>query len=351
MINKEFIDKIREFFVSSLFVKVFYLVLFTTLITAIISSQNFFFQSIIENGISKKDIIAQKTLIVEDVKRTEQHRREVAQKTEPILVPAEDDFIKSNLDTIENSILQIRKKDSTKEEKESELNVLFDLSDNPKKDFIINFLLEVDEPSLRESFEKASLSLVNILKVGITEQDYERDNIKTLIQNNLVPNVSKRQVSVISAMLEQVIVPNLVVDEAATEIAKMNAQDSVKPYKVTFQKGEKIVFEGEPVTRLKRDALRAAGYNVYELNWQGVISIYILVLLLTMIYISYLKVAKLPYLEPRYMALSAILVMMACSTAVVLPVGASPYVLPIPAVVIISAIFFFEITSRSIWYF
>ena len=125
MLNKEFINKIREFFLSSLFMKVFFLGLFTVVITAIISTQNFFFQSIVENGISKKDIIAQKTLTVEDVKRTEQHRREVAQKTEPILVPAEDDFIKSNLETIENSILQIRKKNSSKAEKASELNVLF----------------------------------------------------------------------------------------------------------------------------------------------------------------------------------------------------------------------------------
>lgn len=339
MFNNDILNKIKDFFTSSTFIKIFYLLAFTISITAIIASQNFFFQSIVENGISKKDIIAQKTLTVEDVKRTEQHRREVSQKVEPILVPAEDDFIKSNLETIENSILQIRKKASTEEEKRSELNILLDLSDNAKKEFIVNYLLNVDEQSLREAFDKASISLVNILRVGITEKDYARDNIKTLIQNNLVPNVSKRQVSVISAILEQVIVPNLVVDEAATEIAKMNAQDSVKPYKVTFQKGEKIVFEGEPVTRLKRDALREAGYNVYELNWQGILSIYILVLLLTMIYIAYLKVSKLPYLEPRYMALSGMLAALACITAVVLPVGASPYVLPIPGVIIIAAIF------------
>ena len=339
MINKEFIDKIREFFVSSLFVKVFYLVLFTTLITAIISSQNFFFQNIIENGISKKDIIAQKTLIVEDVKRTEQHRREVAQKTEPILVPAEDDFIKSNLDTIENTILQIRKKDSTKEEKESELNVLFDLSDNPKKDFIINFLLEVDEPSLRESFEKASLSLVNILKVGITEQDYERDNIKTLIQNNLVPNVSKRQVSVISAMLEQVIVPNLVVDEAATEIAKMNAQDSVKPYKVTFQKGEKIVFEGEPVTKLKRDALRAAGYNVLEINYGGIIGMYILIAFFTFVFLQYEKNFEKQYYNTKYMMIMSTFTLILAFISVLLPTGFSPYIIPIPAYTVLLSIF------------
>jgi len=339
MFNSESLNKIKEFFVSSIFIKIFSLVAFTVVTTAIIASQNFFFQSIVENGISKKDIIAQKTLTVEDVKRTEQHRREVGQKIEPVLVPAEDDFIKSNLETIENSILQIRKKSSSEEEKKSELNILLDLSDNAKKEFIVNYLLNVDDMSLRESFDKASLSLVNILHVGITEKDYAKDNIQTLIQNNLVQNVSKRQVSVISAILEQVIVPNLVVDEAATEIAKMNAQDSVKPYKVTFQKGEKIVFEGEPVTRLKRDALREAGYNVYELNWQGILSIYILVLLLTTIFIAYLKVSKLPYLEPRYLALSGILTALACITAVVLPVGASPYVLPIPGVIIIAAIF------------
>ena len=339
MIKTEYIDKIKDFFTSSKFIKAVYLIAFTVLITAIIASQNFFFQTIIENGISKKDIIAQKTLTVVDVKRTEQHKREVAQKVEPILVPAEDDFIKSNLETIENSVLQIRKKSSTEKEKIDELNILFDLSDNPKKDFILDFLLHVDEPSLKEAFDKASLSLVNILQIGITEKDYEKDNITTLIQNNLVNNVSKRQVSIITALLEQVIVPNLVVDEAATEIAKMNAQDSVKPYKITFQKGEKIVFEGEPVTRLKRDALREAGYNVYELNWQGILSIYILVLLVTLIFISYLKVFEKQFIEPRYMALTGMIVALTCITAIILPTGFSPYILPIPGVVIISAIF------------
>lgn len=297
------------------------------------------FQSIIENGISKRDIIAQKTLTVEDVKRTEQHKREVAQKVEPILVPAEDDFIKSNLETLQNSIIQIRKKNSSEKEKIEELNVLFDLSGNPKKTFILDFLLHVDDASLREAFDKASLSLVNILQKGITEKDYEKDNINALIQDNLITNVSKRQMIVIPALLEQVIVPNLVVDEAATEIAKLNAQEAVKPYKVTFQKGEKIVFEGEPVTRLKRDALREAGYNVYELNWQGILSVYILVLFLTIIYLAYLKFFEKDFLEPRYLALSSMMSIIACSIAVLLPTGFSPYILPIPAIIIISAIF------------
>ena len=345
MIKSEYLNKLRDFLTSSKVVKLSYMLAFTVALTIVIASQNFLFQSIVENGISKKDIVAQKTLSVEDVKRTELHRREVAQKVEPILVPAEDDFIKSNLEALQSSVFQIRKKDSSTHEKRSELNILFDLSGNDKKEFILDYLLNVDELSLREAFDKASLSLVNILKVGISESDYEKDNITNLIKNNLVSNVSKRQVSVITAMLEQVIVPNLVVDDAATDMAKINARDSVKPYKVTFQKGEKIVFEGEPVTRLKRDALRAAGYNVYELNFQGILSIYILVLLLTLTFISYVRNFEKKFNEGRYMALSAVLVIATSAMAVLVQAGNVNYVeslrylLPIPAVIIISAIF------------
>ena len=69
---------------------------FALIMTLIVSSQNFFFQKVIENGISKKDIIAQKTITVIDTKRTEQHRQDVIQNIEPILIPAEDEFIKTN---------------------------------------------------------------------------------------------------------------------------------------------------------------------------------------------------------------------------------------------------------------
>lgn len=345
MIKNEYLDRLREFVTSSKFVKLTYMFTFTVVLTVVIASQNFLFQSIVENGISKKDIIAQRTLSVEDVERTELHRREVAQKVEPVLVAAEDDFIKSNLETLENSVIQIRKKDTSAAEKRSELNILFDLTGNASKDFILDYLLNVDEASLNEAFDKASLSLVKILQVGISESDYEKDNITNLIKNNLVANVSKRQVSVITAMLEQVIVPNLVVDDVATDMAKTSARDSVKPYRVVFQKGEKIVFEGQPVTRLKRDALRAAGYNVYELNLQGILSVYILVLLLTLTFIAYIRNFEKKYNEGKYMALSAMLVIVTSAIAVLIQAGnvnyveSLRYILPIPAVIIISAIF------------
>ena len=339
MIQIEFSDKVKEFFSSSNVHRVFAFFGFTILLTAVIASQNFFFQNIIENGISKREIIAQKTLTVVDVKRTEQHRKEVSQKVEPVLAPAEDDFIKTNLQTLQNSIRQIRKKSVSESVKADEIAVLFDLSNNSNKDFIINFLLKADEASLNEAFEKSTLTLANVLRSGITEKDYERENIENFIADNMVSNVSKRQVSVIKAMLEQVIVPNLVVDEFATEIERKNAQNSVKPYEVVFQKGDKILFEGEPVTRLKRDALRQAGYNVYELNWSGLIAIYIIVFIGTLLFLAYMKYFEKEFLQPRYLTITGCLSLILAFIAVLLPTGFSPYVLPIPAFLILVAIF------------
>lgn len=331
--------RIRDFFFSSQSLKTAGFMLFTILITAVIASQNFFFQTIVENGISKKDVVAQKTITVVDVKRTEQHKKEVAQKVEPILAPAEDDFIKSNLDTLENSIIQIRRKDVTDAVKLEELSLLFDISNESRKDFVINFFLKSDDQALREAFDKANLTLTNILQKGISEKDFESVSIDSIIKENLILNVSRRQISIIDALLSQVIVPNLVIDEFATEIARKNAENAVKPYEITFQKGDKILFEGEPVTRLKRDALRQAGYNVYELNWQGLIAIYILVFIATLIFITYMKFFEKQFLEPRYMAISATLALILAGISVVMPTGFSPYVLPIPAFVLLLAIF------------
>ena len=339
MAKLEFVSNLKEFFTSAQTLKYIYFVVFTLLMTSVIASQNFFFQNIIENGISKRDIIAQKTLTVEDVKRTEQHRKEVAQKVEPVMAPAEDDFIKTNLQTLQSSVMQIRKKNVELAIKKEELGILFDLSDNSKRDFIINFLLKADDNILHEVFDKSNLTLTNILHEGITERDYEKDNIDQIILNNMVSNVSKRQVSVIKAMLEQVIVPNLVVDEFATEIARKNAQNSVKPYEVVFQKGDKILFEGEPVTRLKRDALRQAGYNVYQLNWQGLAAIYIIVFIGTSLFLSYMKFFEKDFIQPRYLSIAAFLSLLIAIIAVLIPTGFSPYVIPIPAFLILMSIF------------
>lgn len=312
---------------------------FSLIMTLIVSSQNFFFQRVIENGISKRDIIAQKTITVIDTKRTEQHRQDVIQNIEPILIPAEDEFIKVNLDTLQTSIQQIRNKNVSDSVKKDELSLLFDIPVQSKKDYLANYLLISNDQNLQKIFDKAKITLVKVLNVGITESSYEDGKLDRIIQRNIPANTPRNQVTVITALLKEIITPNLVVDDLATEIAKKNAQNSVKPYEVVFHKGDKIVFEGEPVTKLKKDALREAGYNVLELNFWGIFGIFLIVLFATFVFLQYEKNFEKAFYESHHMMIAGFLSLTLALIAVAIPTGFSPYILPFPAFIIILSIF------------
>jgi len=306
------------------------------LMTATISSQNYFFQKVIENGISKRDIVAQKEIKVIDTKKTELHKKEVAQNVEPILTQAEDDFITTNLVTLRTSVVKIRDKQVSDEIKLDELKILFD---NTNKNGLVDYILKSSDNDLNQLFENAQITLTSILNAGVSSKDFDNNSIHSIISKHLPNNVPKYQRTFISGILNQVLVPNLVVDEFATEIAKKNAQNAVKPYEVVFKKGQKIVFEGEPVTKLKRDALRTAGYNVLEVNSGGLIGMYILVAFFTFVFLQYERNFEKQYYNAKHMIIMGTLTLFLAFICAVLPTGFSPYIVPIPAYTVLLSIF------------
>lgn len=329
-------DKFLDFISSKNFRNGFCFVLFTLLMAITISSQNYFFQKVIENGISKKDIVAQKDIVVIDTKKTEQHRKEVAQNVEPIITQAEDEFVTTNLLTLKNSVLKIRQKDASDETKKDELKILFDESG---KQGLIDYLLKSSDSDLISLFEKSQVTLSAVLNKGISSNDFENNKVESIIRKHIPNSVPRYQSNLIVGILNQVIAPNLVVDEFATEIAKKNAQNSVKPYEVVFKKGQKIVFEGEPVTKLKRDALRAAGYNVLEVNWGGILGIYLLIAFFTFVFLQYEKNFEKQYYNSKYMTIMGTFTLILGLISAVLPTGFSPAIIPIPAYTILLSIF------------
>ena len=328
--------KILDFISSKKFRNVFCFILFTVLMAVTLSSQNYFFQKVIENGISKRDIVAQKDIKVIDTKKTELHRKEVAQNVEPILTQAEDEFITSNLETLKNSVIKIRSKDAPESVKRDELKVLFD---EHNKQGLVDFLLKAGESDLHLLFEKAQVTLASVLNTGISTKDFENNNVNLIIQKSIPNNVPRYQGTLISGILNQVIVPNLVVDEFATEIAKKNAQNAVKPYEVVFKKGQKIVFDGEPVTKLKRDALREAGYNVLEVNWGGILGIYILVAFFTFVFLQYERNFEKEYYNAKSITIIGVLTLFLAFISALIPTGFSAFIMPIPAYMILLSIF------------
>ncbi len=329
-------QKVLDFISSKRFRNVVCFILFTFFLTVIISSQNFFFQKVIENGISKKDIVAQRDIKVVDTKKTELHRKEVAQNVEPILTQAEDEYIATSLSTLQRSVMSIRGKTVSDQIKREELNVLFD---ETRKDGLVDFLLKSNEDDLRMVFNNTKITLTSVLNTGVSSKDIENNNVEEIIKKCIPNNVPKYQGSLITGILNQVIVPNLVVDEFATEIAKKNAQNAVKPYEVTFKKGDKIVFEGEPVTKLKRDALRAAGYNVLEINYGGILGLFIIIAFFTFVFLQYERNFEKRYYDVKHMAMSATFTIVLAFISVLMPTGFSPYIIPIPSYTIMLSIF------------
>ena len=355
-------EKFLNFISSKEFRNGLFFILFTLLMTVTISSQNYFFQKVIENGISKKDIIAQKDIVVIDTKKTEQHKKEVAQNVEPIITQAEDEFITTNLLTLRKSVMKIREKDISEGTKEDELNVLFDESG---KKGLVDFLLKASDSDLASVFEKAQVTLSSVLNKGISSDDFDNNKVESIVKKHIPNSVPRYQGTLIVGILNQVLVPNLVVDEFATEIAKKNAQNSVKPYEVVFKKGQKIVFEGEPVTKLKRDALRAAGYNVLEINWGGILGMLLLISFFTFVFLQYIKNFEKEYFDAKHLSIIAFFTFIIALLSAVMPIDfiqlstslpanlmllslfLTPFIIPFPAYTILLSIF---MTPRSAFF-
>ena len=339
MKKTKFMETLKNIFVSAKAVNVLIFLSFALLLTLVLSCKYFLFQTIISpEGVSKKDVIAKKTIEVIDVFRTEQQRKEVMQRISPILTPAEDAYIKNNLSILEKSVWEIKDKVSTTESKKIELSTLFDIKDSSRKQLIVNYLLTASKSDIDVIFKRASQTLDDILKSGVTEEEFNT-NIDSIIFKHIKHDISKNRISIISGILEQVIVPNLVVDEKATLIARQNAANSIKPIIVTFEKGDKIVFTGEPVTKLKRDALNKADYNVLELNKKGFLAIYIFVCMGMLTLIYYLQFFDKKYLTNQYLLIIGTLSILIAGLAILLPDGASEFIIPFPAFAMLIAVF------------
>lgn len=337
----KFINLVADTFSSSKVLNLFIFLLFTILFTAVISAKYFLFQSIIsDDGTSKRDIVAYKTIKVVDSFRTDQNKKEVSQKIGPILALAESSYIKNNFKDLEKSIKAIRAKENLYQTKKDELSLLFDFdSTNYYKNYILNYLINGNDERVENTFRKAEKTLDNVLTQGVTEKDFEQDKMSSLILRNSNFETSKGEIRVISALLEQVIVPNMVVDEIQTEIAKKRAVSSISPTIVTFEKGEHIVYKGDMVTTVKRDALQKNGYNVLQLNYKGIIGIFCLVSFGIIALLYYLRYFEKNYMNKNYLSIIGLLALVMAVSATLLPDGASFYFLPFPALAILLAIF------------
>ena len=317
------------------------LVLFALVIVVVISCKYYSTQKFFENGISQKDIYAKKTIEVVDTKRTELIKRDVAGKIRPVVTPVEDNYIRSNLNGLIQNIEKIRTSDVNYETKVKNLQTLLEIQDQRTERSLLNYILSSNNDNVQNLYGNAKYALDELLKIGVSEADFQQNEIEGYIAAALGDNIKKSQVKPIVGILEHVVLPNLVVDEYATDIARKNAKALVKPYIVTFKKGEKILHVGEPVTQLKKSALEKAGYNMLELNKGSIVGLFFLVCLFIIPLLNYIKKYERRYLNARHLAILGTMTIIITILCAVMSVSGSMlyYLIPIPAYTILIAVF------------
>lgn len=321
-------------------------VAFALVFTGILVSKYVFFQTIVDaDNTSKVMVIAPKDIEVVDSFKTEKRRREVAQNVDWVYAPADDIYIKNNLNELVGEIKEIRANNESYAEKDKNLRVLLDVSDIASKDFVISFFINAEDDVLNRTVLMAEKTLISVLNEGLTEKDFEENTLSKIIRRNIDVNTTNKQTKIITALLEQVIVPNMIVDEEATANARKLARESVSPITVKFYKGDTIVKVGEPITQVKKEALSKAGYNILRINYKGILGILCLVCIGIFSVYSYLKFFEPKFLDRRHLSIVATLSAFVAALAVLLPINWSVFLLPFPFFAILLSVFLNPRTS------
>ncbi len=309
----------------------------SVVITFLLSSKYYIFQSLMENGISKKDIITTKKIEVVDVEKTDKKRRDISKKVDPILTPLQDDYVLNSYRNLLSAVKTIREKDLKRDQKNEEVINITDIADTPREKQALIYLVNTSDYNFDTIAHEGEMVLKELLYMSISES--ELDNIDKLILKKVNPSLTAKQSEAVTVLIKQIIVPNLVEDELATEIARKNAADSVKPIIVTFNPGDKIVFEGEAVSQFKKDALKKAGYNTTELNFVGLLGLFAVVCSCMFALMSYLVHFDNKFATLRYNMLMFVLLCFLTGTATILPYNVPVYIIPFPAFAMLLSIF------------
>ena len=340
---KKYIETLKS---PKLITDCFLIITFILIFTGVIVSKYFFLQTIVgSDNISKVMVIAPRDIEVVDSIKTEKRRKEIAQKVNLVYSPADDGYIKNNLNEIINEILLIRHKHIDDNQKQKELDVIFDISDTSVKSFVISYFLNANEDLLNKVFSSSEKTLSAVLNEGITEKDFEENTLAKIIRRNIESSTTNNQIKVITALLEQVIVPNMIVDEEATALARKNARDMISPIRVKFNKGDTIVKVGEPITQVKKEALSKAGYNILRINFKGILGILCIVCIGVSSVYFYLKFFEPKFINRRYLSIIAVLSLFMALLSIFLPVTWSVFMLPFPFFAILLSVFLNARTS------
>ncbi len=192
-----------------------------------------------------------------------------------VLNPAIADQQRQRAVDVLRTIGDIRASTATLEAKRDAVNKIQDLILPPA---VIDDVLSMDETGWQAVTADVLRVLDRVMRNQISERQLEdvRASIPALVDAGL----TNRQAAVVSQITRSFVKPNYLIDVEATAKAKKDAQDRVEPVRVTMERGETILRDGEIVQDTHIEKLQAAGLRNPTFRWRDVLSMALLTSLL-----------------------------------------------------------------------
>ncbi len=229
--------------------------------------------------VSPVDIRAPRHLSYISEVLTRQERERAAASVQDYYLPPDPRILRQQLDQAHNVLDYINtvRKDpyATVQEKKAYLKALASVSLSDKA---VKAILSMSDPRWQET-EKETISVLSrAMSREIRENQLAeaRRSVPTLVSAYLTDD----QALVVEEIVRQLLRPNALYDKARTEAAREAAREAVKPFEVTYERGQTIVRAGDVVTEAEMEALEKFGLVAERFSWRKAIAVALLVVTL-----------------------------------------------------------------------
>lgn len=139
----------------------------------------------------------------------------------------------------------------------------------------IDEMLSLDELEWRGVTADAARVLDLALRNRITER--QLDQVQASLPALVNPGLSERQANHVLILVRSHVKANYLLDAEATAKAKRDAQDRVQPVRLTVEKGESVIRDGDIVRDVDLERLEAIGLRNPEVPWKAFVATTLLV--------------------------------------------------------------------------
>jgi cyclic-di-AMP phosphodiesterase PgpH len=303
--------KLKSYFDTEIGISVLLAWASIIIITFILSSRYLTLDNLVQNGVSTRDIVSERTLQIEDTEQTQRLRYEARQMIAPIYKkePGADKVIMDRLVNFLENLQDIRaKRNLALADKVAAMEKLVGEKEVLRPDVLQTW---ATTRQWQKIYEASIQTTENLIAHGIASEEF-RDKRETLVRQalpddlNLAPDVQEAVISIVRLNLR----PTLAIDEKSTEEARDITASHVKPVTEVFNKGDLIMRKGDRVTKLQLAALQKQGNLMSQNRWLSFIGIALLsVMLLSIVWGYIYRFEKSTFFKPTYVAcLSTIMV-------------------------------------------